>query len=108
LVLYGEKAWCSLATELTHAIVSVRLGEARQTVAVDLTGPGVHPAEADWPALGLAEIPSGPIVFDGARATEVGPPEWYLQRPGFAWGGIRVAACWFGGALGLARNAAQR
>ncbi|MFF8895531.1 acyl-CoA dehydrogenase family protein [Brevibacterium casei] len=108
LVLYGEKAWCSLATELTHAIVSVRLGEARQTVAVDLTGPGVRPAEADWPALGLAEIPSGPIVFDGARATEVGPPEWYLQRPGFAWGGIRVAACWFGGALGLARNAAQR
>src|SRR6185437_6693279 len=32
----------------------------------------------------------------------VGPPGWYLTRPGFAWGGMGVAACWHGGARGLA------
>ncbi|HEX9065414.1 MAG TPA: acyl-CoA dehydrogenase, partial [Streptosporangiaceae bacterium] len=26
---------------------------------------------------------------------------WYLTRPGFAWGGMGVAACWHGGARGL-------
>jgi hypothetical protein len=31
----------------------------------------------------------------------VGPPGWYLARPGFAWGGMGVAACWHGGATGL-------
>ncbi|MBE8147311.1 hypothetical protein IOD13_19240 [Brevibacterium casei] len=105
LVLYGEKAWCSLATELTHAIVSVRLGEARQTVAVDLTGPGVHPPRRTGRPSGSPRSQRPHRLRRRARATEVGPPEWYLRRPGFAWGGIRVAACWFGGALGLARNA---
>lgn len=108
LSLTGEKAWCSLAGELTNAIVTVRLGEERQAVAVDLTHPSVRPLPVDWPARGLNEIPSGAIVFAGTPATPIGPPGWYLQRPGFAWGGIRVAACWYGGALGLARNAAHR
>ncbi|RIJ48073.1 SAM-dependent methyltransferase, partial [Clavibacter phaseoli] len=34
----------------------------------------------------------------------VGAPGWYLERPGFHWGGIQVAACWYGGAVGLART----
>lgn len=36
-------------------------------------------------------------------AVPVGAPGWYLSRPGFAHGGIGVAACWWGGALGVAR-----
>jgi hypothetical protein len=36
-----------------------------------------------------------------ARAQAVGPAGWYLARPGFAWGGIGVAACWHGSARGL-------
>jgi hypothetical protein len=43
-----------------------------------------------------------PIDFDAAPATAVGAPGWYLRRSGFAWGGIGVAACWYGGAAGLA------
>ena len=50
------------------------------------------------------EIPSGPVRFDGVPATPVGEPGWYLERPGFAWGGIGVAACWYGGAVGIART----
>lgn len=34
----------------------------------------------------------------------VGGPGWYFDRPGFAWGGIGVAACWLGGAVSLARQ----
>jgi hypothetical protein len=39
----------------------------------------------------------------GLPAVPVGPSQWYLERPGFAWGGIGVAAVWYGGAVGLAR-----
>ena len=34
----------------------------------------------------------------------MGGPGWYLARPGFAWGGIGVAAVWYGGAVGVARR----
>lgn len=108
VVLEGTKAWCSLASELSHAIVTARIGQQRQAFAVSLTHPGVHPSAEAWPSLGLSEIPSGAVTFDSVPAVPVGPPGWYLERPGFAWGGIRVAACWFGGALGLARGAADR
>lgn len=106
--LIGEKPWCSLASQLSHAIVTAYHGQMSRAFAVSLTDPGVHPSTAPWPSLGLSEIPSGSVTFDYAQATVVGPTGWYLDRPSFAWGGIRVAACWFGGALGLARNAAQR
>ena len=71
---------------------------------VDLRASGVEVLDAAWAARGLAEIPSGPVRFDAVSATPVGPSGWYLTRPGFHWGGIAVAACWVGGALGLARD----
>ncbi|MGK0715412.1 hypothetical protein ACR5KS_05000 [Leucobacter sp. W1153] len=52
----------------------------------------------------MTEIPSGPVTFVRVAAEPVGGPEWYLTRPGFSWGGIGVAACWFGGAVGVART----
>ena len=107
-VITGEKAWCSLASELSHAIVIAHRNGHGQAVAVGMGDPRVHPDQTAWPSLGLREIPSGSVTFDQAPAEAVGPPDWYLDRPSFAWGGIRVAACWFGGALGLAQNAARR
>ncbi|HJF76488.1 MAG TPA: hypothetical protein K8V63_07025 [Brevibacterium linens] len=106
-LLTGTKAWCSLAAELTDAIVIASGSDGNRAYAVNLRHPRVRPQTGAWPSLGLREIPSGSVVFDRAPATSVGPPNWYLDRPSFAWGGIRVAACWFGGALGLARRAAQ-
>ncbi len=47
---------------------------------------------------------SGPIDLLDCPARPVGPDGWYLDRPGFGWGGIGVAACWFGGAVGIART----
>jgi alkylation response protein AidB-like acyl-CoA dehydrogenase len=102
-VLDGTKPWCSLASTLSHALVTVHVGDDRRLVAVDLRQDGVHPHDDAWVARGLPDVPSGPVDFSGVPARPVGDPGWYLRRPGFAWGGIGVAACWWGGAVGLAR-----
>jgi hypothetical protein len=102
--LTGTKPWCSLANRLDRALVTAHVGDGdRGLFAVDLHAPGVEAQSGTWHARGLTEIPSGPVRFDGAAATPVGDPGWYLARPGFEWGGIGVAACWFGGTVGIAR-----
>ncbi len=101
--LDGTKPWCSLASSLTHALVTAHVGEQRQLVAVDLRQPGVTVHDEAWVARGMPDVPSGPVDLDDVVGTAVGAPGWYLTRPGFAWGGIGVAACWWGGAVGLAR-----
>ncbi|WP_058726966.1 hypothetical protein [Curtobacterium luteum] len=102
-VLSGTKPWCSLASSLSHALVTAHVGEERQLFAVDLRQHGVRVHDEAWVARGMPDVPSGPVDLDAVRATSVGAPGWYLTRPGFAWGGIGVAACWWGGAVGLAR-----
>lgn len=103
VVLDGTKPWCSLASSLSHALVTAHVGDDRQLFAVDLRQDGVTPHDDAWVARGMPDVPSGPVDFAGVSATAVGGPGWYLTRPGFAWGGIGVAACWWGGAVGLAR-----
>ena len=98
--LSGTKVWCSLADRLDAALVTA----SGMLFAVELRSPDVTPAAGAWVARGLTEIPSGPVRFDNVPARPVGEPGWYLERPGFAWGGIGVAACWFGGAVGIARS----
>ncbi|WP_104168538.1 acyl-CoA dehydrogenase family protein [Arthrobacter sp. SX1312] len=104
--LTGVKPWCSLADHLDSAIVTAHVREGkRRAFAVDLRADGVTPEPADaWVSHGLAAVTSCSVRFDAAVAIPVGDADWYLDRDGFAWGGIGVAACWFGGALGIART----
>jgi alkylation response protein AidB-like acyl-CoA dehydrogenase len=103
-LLTGTKPWCSLAGRLSHALITAHtVNGARRLFAIDLRGAGVHAADDGWVARGLADVPSGPIDLTDCPAIPVGPDGWYLRRSGFAWGGIGVAACWYGGAVGLAR-----
>jgi alkylation response protein AidB-like acyl-CoA dehydrogenase len=103
--LTGTKPWCSLADRLSAALVTAHLGDgSRALFAVDLSDPGVRTDTGGWFARGLSEIPSGPVEFTAVPAYPVGEAQWYLDRPGFSWGGIGVAACWYGGAVGLARS----
>jgi alkylation response protein AidB-like acyl-CoA dehydrogenase len=103
--LTGTKPWCSLADRLDRALVTAHLPTGgRGLFEVDVTARGIKVAPRSWPARGLAEIPSGPVSFLDVLAVPVGGPDWYLTRPGFAWGGIGVAACWFGGAVAIART----
>lgn len=106
-VLEGVKPWCSLAAHVSHALVTAHTGEgSRRLFAVNMGGPGVHAAEGPWVSRGLRQVVSAPVRFEHARAVPVGADQWYLTRPGFAWGGAGVAACWWGGAVGVARTLA--
>ncbi|MFC7431629.1 MULTISPECIES: acyl-CoA dehydrogenase [unclassified Agrococcus] len=103
--LSGSKPWCSLAARLDRALVTARVGDRRGLFAIALDHPGVVVDAADaWVSRGLADVPSVPIRLAGVPGEPVGDPGWYLERPGFAWGGIGVAAVWLGGAAGVART----
>lgn len=107
--LIGTKPWCSLGAVLDHALVTARVGDRRQLFAVSLRDASVRaePPEV-WVARGLSTVTSAPVHFDGTPARAVGEPGWYLTRPGFAWGGIGVAACWHGGSAGLYDTLVER
>ena len=102
VTLHGVKPWCSLAEQLDAALITAHVGSDRQLFRVPLRHSSVmfEPAEG-WVARGLRTVTSAAIHLDGTPAVPVGPPGWYLVRPGFAWGGMGVAACWHGGAAGL-------
>lgn len=101
--LTGAKPWCSLATQVSHALVTASIeGVGQQLFALSLRAEGVRVLPSEWKALGLQEISTGTVELDNAAAEPVGPPGWYLERPGFAWGGVAVAAAWFGAAAALA------
>jgi alkylation response protein AidB-like acyl-CoA dehydrogenase len=100
--LTGTKPWCSLGGRLSNALVTARTtADESRLFRVDLRQGEVHSADARWVARGLADVESGPLVMDAAAATPVGRGGWYLSRPGFRWGGIGVAACWWGGCVPL-------
>jgi hypothetical protein len=100
--LTGVKPWCSLAGRLDAALVTAHARHGRQLFQVSLRHPSVTPEPpGTWVARGLRNVTSAAVRFDGTPARPVGPPGWYLSRPGFAWGGMGVAACWHGGARGL-------
>jgi alkylation response protein AidB-like acyl-CoA dehydrogenase len=96
--LDGTKPWCSLAAVLDQALVTARTPNGRRLFEVDLKAPGVRVGGSAWIARGLPTVSTSDVYFDGVPSRPVGSDGWYLQRPGFAWGGIRVAAVWVGGA----------
>ncbi len=102
--LNGPKPWCSLAEDLSHALVSARTEGGMQLFAIDLRHSGVSTNGRPWTALGLPEVPSRGLVLIDVPAVAVGGAGWYTQRPGFAWGGVGVAAIWHGAATALARR----
>jgi alkylation response protein AidB-like acyl-CoA dehydrogenase len=105
ILLSGAKPWCSLAPLLDHAVVTAHTETGgRAAFAVDLRHPGVTCEEPAWVARGLREIPSGTVHFSQVPAVPLGGDGWYFSRPGFAWGGMGVAACWLGGAVAVVRD----
>lgn len=101
--LSGTKHWCSLADRVSHALLTATAPDGHhQLFALDLASDGVSVEMSQWKALGLRDITTGTVHLDHACAYPVGEPGWYLDRPGFAWGGIAVAAIWFGAAAALA------
>src|SRR5207249_5904649 len=69
---------------------------------------GQHPRPVSRPrfmaATGMAASDTLDVEFTNISAQPVGEPGRYIDRPGFAHGGAGVAACWYGGARGVART----
>ncbi|MCY7396599.1 MAG: acyl-CoA dehydrogenase [Nocardioides sp.] len=105
--LTGDKAWCSLGTELSSGLVTAWVDDTRRGLfVVDLRHPGVHASDDPWVARGLRDVRSTALSFDAVAATPLGAPGWYLERDGFAHGGLGVAAVWYGAAVALWRRLA--
>lgn len=100
--LDGRKPWCSLAQRVSHALVTAEGPGGGQLFAVALHQPGVRADLTAWHPRGLVEIETATLTLDDVTAHPVGAPGFYLDRPGFAWGGVGVAAVWFGGAAAVA------
>ncbi|MEI5675092.1 MULTISPECIES: acyl-CoA dehydrogenase [unclassified Nocardioides] len=108
-VLDGRKPWCSLAGSLTHGLVTAWVGDhQRRLFAVEMADPGVTVEDGQWVPAGLADVVTTPVAMTAVAARPVGTTGWYLERDGFWWGGIGVAAVWYGGAVGLARRLARQ
>lgn len=100
----GTKAWCSGAALVDAALVTAHANGERVLVLVEMQQPGVVALDGDWHAVGMARVHSGRVVFERARAVQVGAPGAYLARPGFWHGGAGIAACWFGAAAAIAET----
>jgi alkylation response protein AidB-like acyl-CoA dehydrogenase len=100
-VLHGTKQYCSGARVCTHALVTAAAGDEARLFAVSVEG--LEPRDGSWPATGMAGSDTLDVGFPGVTAEPVGPPGGYTSRPGFSHGGAGVAACWYGGARGVAR-----
>lgn len=106
LRLNGRKAWCSGAAVVSHAIVSGWNESGEQCLAaVALDQAGVRITDQGWHAVGMADCASVNVEFNDAVGEAVGGPQAYLQRSGFWHGGAGIAACWWGGAVAIARVA---
>ena len=76
--------------------------DGERLFAVDLTGAATTPEPGSWPAVAMSGTGSVTLAFDGVPARPVGGPGAYVDRPGFLLGGAGIAACWYGGAVGIA------
>jgi alkylation response protein AidB-like acyl-CoA dehydrogenase len=105
--LRGSKSFCSGSGIIERALVTAdsKEGYLLFDVAVDEQVTEIVPNS--WPAVGMAESMSETLEFGGPIIPDdqlVGWPEFYTRRPGFWFGAAGVAACWYGGAVGLVNS----
>lgn len=101
--LNGERHYCSGAGIIDAALVAATSDDRTRLFAVDCRTGAVMPEAGSWPATGMAASASATVRFADAPACAVGGLDAYEQRPGFWVGSLNVAACWYGGALGIYR-----
>jgi alkylation response protein AidB-like acyl-CoA dehydrogenase len=113
LALNGTKRYCSGSTFLDAALVTAHQGADLMLVDVSLNAKGISVDTSSWASPAMSATATGTVEFEHVEIEPsqlIGPPGWYLQRPGFWHGALGPAACWAGGAAGLvdaARNAAR-
>jgi hypothetical protein len=108
----GQKEFCTGAGLVDCALVTVMEPE-RRLLEIDLRVGADRIAfdASEWATDAFAETSTATTVFRDypiCEANFVGPPGWYLERPGFWHGACGPASCWAGGALGLIDYARKR
>ena len=104
IVLTGVKRYCSGARLLDAALVTAHEGEDLILLNVPLSIDGISIDDSGWASPAFAATGTATVTFDSVMLDEkniLGPPNWYLKRPGFWHGALGPAACWAGGAIGL-------
>ena len=102
--LRGSKPFCSGSGLLDRALVTAEAPDGYRLFDIATAEAVIDTIPDSWPAVGMADSASQTLTFGGAVISEdqaVGPPAFYIDRPGFWFGACGVAACWFGGARGL-------
>jgi hypothetical protein len=102
--LSGTKAFCSGSRMLDRALITADTADGYRLFDIDPRNEAVTVCPGTWPAVGMSDSMSDTLAFDNlyiASDRAVGPPGFYADRPGFWFGSAGVAACWYGGAVGL-------
>jgi alkylation response protein AidB-like acyl-CoA dehydrogenase len=105
--LSGSKEFCSGSSILDRALVTAETSVGYMLFDVAVKDVVIARHADSWPAVGMADSMSLTLDFGGAvveDAQVVGSADFYTQRPGFWFGGAGVAACWYGGAVGLVND----
>ena len=104
LLLSGSKHWCSGALTADYALLTAwdADGTGPHLVSLDLHQPGIGVDCSKWKAVGMAKSMSVNVSFKSVNCERVGQVGEYLNRPGFWHGGAGIAACWYGGTVGIA------
>lgn len=101
--LDGSKPYASGWGCCGRALVSAAAPDGDRLFAVDTAGPGITADEDSWPGLAMSGTRSLTLTLTGVPGVPVGGAGDYTARPSFWWGAVGIAACWYGGAVGVAR-----
>ena len=105
--LTGRKEFCSGSGIIDRALVAADTDDGSRLFDIAIAENVVMVDHDSWPAVGMADSVSETLDFGGPiirEAQVVGPADFYIQRPGFWFGSSGVAACWYGGAVGLVND----
>ena len=101
----GVKPFCSGVGVVDRALVTAQRGDHVVLLDLDVRpGATLRFDVSGWSTDALAAARTGSVTFSRhpfGPCDGVGPPGWYLSRPGFWHGACGPAACWAGGAAGL-------
>lgn len=102
--LSGSKEFCSGSGIIDRALVAATTNEGQRLFDISVAEQVAAVVPNSWPAVGMAASMSETLEFAGPPIPDefvVGPPEFYVNRSGFWFGAAGVAACWYGGSVGL-------